>query len=129
MSTIPKFCTLEGATEISAGLKGVTLAALGTWDMIHAQTNNSDYEIILLNPGTGRALVRGGKYFAVPTEVTLNGSTFGGCMLKMGWVGIGLRMEIHAGGRCLITTPVESLRVEAHSRPEHARPEQVNAVC
>ena len=129
MSTIPKFCTLEGLTEISDGLEGVALTALGVWDIIHAQTYNSDYEIFLLDPATGRAMVRGGKYFAVPTEATVNGSTFGGCMIKMGWVGIGLRMEIQAGGRCMITTPVESLRVEVRGTSEHAGSEQLMAVC
>ena len=129
MRTIPKFCTLDGLTEISAGLEGVTLAALGACDIIHAQTSNSNYDIFLLDPPTGRAMVRGGKYFVVPTEATVNGSTFGGCMIKMGWVGIGLRMEIHAGGRCLITTPVESLHVEVRSTPEHAGSEQLMAVC
>jgi hypothetical protein len=60
-------------------------------------------------------LVRGGKYFAAPTEVTVSGSTFGGCMLKTGWLGVGLRMEIHADGLFLVTTPVQELRVERMS--------------
>jgi hypothetical protein len=129
MSIVPNFCTLEGITEISAGLSGVTLTALGACDIIHAQTSNSDYEIFLLDPATGRAVVRGGKHLVAPTEATVNGSTLGGCMIKMGWLGVGLRMEIYVGKRCLITTPVESLRVEVRSTPEHASSERLMAVC
>jgi len=42
----------------------------------------------------------------------VSGSTFGGCMLKAGWLGVGLRMEICANGRRTVTSPVQSLRVE-----------------
>ena len=56
-------------------LEGVMLNALSAWDIIHACTKNSDYEIFLLDPATGRALVRGGKYLVVPTEATVSGST------------------------------------------------------
>lgn len=111
MYAVPRYCTLDGASAISAKLEGVTLRTLGPCDTIHARTYNHDYEIFLLDPASRRALVRGGKYFVEPTEVTVSGSTFGGCMLKLGWLGVGMRMEIHAAGECLVTTPVESLRV------------------
>jgi len=45
-------------------------------------------------------------------EATVSGSTFGGCMLKLGWLGVGLRMEIYANGQRTVTSPVQSLRVE-----------------
>jgi len=92
--------------------EGVTLTALEACDTIQARTRNSVYEIFLLEPKTGRALVRGGKYFAEPMEATVSGSTFGGCMLKVGWLGIGLRMEFYANGQRTVTSPVQSLRVE-----------------
>jgi hypothetical protein len=112
MYTIPRYCTLEGVTKISPTLDGITLMTLEACDMIQARTRNSVYEIFLLEPKSGRALVRGGKHFAEPMEATLSGSTFGGCMLKMGWLGVGLRMEIYANGKRTITTPLQSLRVE-----------------
>jgi hypothetical protein len=112
MYTIPRYCSLEGANEISSSLKGVILETLKACDMIQARTRNSVYEIFLLDPKSGRAIVRGGGYFDKPKEVIISGSTFGGCMLKAGWVGIGLRMEISANGRRTVTSPVQSLRVE-----------------
>ena len=112
MYAIPRYCDLDGVAEISPLLEGVTLMALEACDIIHARTRNSDYEIFMLNPKSGRALVRGGDYFFEPMEATVSGSTFGGCMLKAGWLGVGLRMEIYANGRRTVTSPVQSLRVE-----------------
>ena len=112
MYAIPRYCTLEGVVEISPALEGVILGTLEVCDMIHARTRNNDYEIFMLDPKSGRALVRGGEYFAEPMEVIVSGSTFGGCMLKAGWLGVGLRMEIYANGQRTVTSPVQSLRVE-----------------
>jgi hypothetical protein len=112
MYTIPRYCDLDGCAEISSLLEGVTLMTLKPCDTIHVRTRNSDYEIFLLDPKSGRALVRGGEYFAEPVEGAVCGSTFGGCMLKMGWLGVGLRMEIYVNGQLTVTSPVQSLRVE-----------------
>jgi hypothetical protein len=112
MYTIPQYCDLDGVVEICPLLEGVTLMALEDCDTIHVRTRNSDYEIFLLDPKSGRALVRGGEYFAEPVDATVSGSTFGGCMLKAGWLGVGLRMEIYANGQRTVTSPVQSLSVE-----------------
>ena len=112
MYTVPRYCSLEEVTEISPLLEGVSLTTLEACDTIHVRTRNSDYEIFLLDPDSGRALVRGGEYFAEPVEATVSGSTFGGCMLKAGWLGVGLRIEIYVNGQRTVTSPVQSLRVE-----------------
>jgi hypothetical protein len=112
MYTVPQYCDLEEVSEISPLLEGVTLTALEACDMIHVCTRNSDYDIFLLDPKSGRALVRGGEYFAEPVEATVSGSTFGGCMLKAGWLCVGLQMEICANGQRTATSPVRSLRVD-----------------
>ncbi len=112
MYTIPRYCTLDGVAEISPALEGVIMGKLEACDTIQAQTRNSVYEIFLLDPESGRALVRGGEYFAEPMEATVSGSTFGGGMLKVGWLGVGLRMEIYANGQRTVTSPIQSLRVE-----------------
>jgi hypothetical protein len=112
MYTIPRYCDLDGVIEISSLLEGVTLAALKACDTIHVRTRNSDYEIFMLDPKSGYALVRGGEYFAEPVEATVSGSSFGGCMLKLGWLGVGLRIEIYVNGQRTVTSSVQSLRVE-----------------
>jgi hypothetical protein len=112
MYTVPRYCDLDGVIEISPLLEGLTLMALDACDTIHVRTRNSDYEIFLLDPKSGRAIVRGGECFTEPVEATVSGSTFGGCMLKAGWLGVGLRMEIYVNGQRTVTSPVQSLRVE-----------------
>ena len=53
MYTIPRYCTLDGVTEISPALEGVILRTLEACDMIQARTRNSVYEIFLLDPESG----------------------------------------------------------------------------
>jgi hypothetical protein len=112
MYTTPRYCSSDTDAEIGPSLEGVTLIELEAYDMIHARTRNSDYEIFLLDPKSGLALVRGGECFAEPVEATVSGSTFGGSMLKLGWLGVGFRMEIFVNGDRAVTSPIQSLRVE-----------------
>lgn len=112
MHRIPRYCSLDGFTELSSALDGVALRTLAQFDTICARTLNNDYYIFLLEPESGKALVQGGRYFEEPVEATVSGSTFGGCMLKMGWLGIGLRIEFCASGQRIVTSPVQSLHVE-----------------
>jgi hypothetical protein len=112
MYAIPRYCDLDGVTEISPILEGVALITLKACDMIHVRTHNSVYKIFMLDPESGRALAQGGAYFTEPVEVTVSGSTFGGCMLKVGWLGVGFRMEIYVNGQRTVTSPVQTLRVE-----------------
>lgn len=115
MYSIPRCGTLDGAIEILTGLEGLMLTTLAPCDVVHVTTHNSHYELFMLDPEAGRVLIRGGSHFKEPVEATVIGSTFGGCMLKMSWLGVGLRMEINSQGRRVVTSPVQSLIVENHS--------------
>lgn len=108
---IPKCGSLEGVTGISGSLRGVELATLVPFDVIAVRTVNSDYRIFLLDPETGRALLEGGGQIPEPVEVTVVGSSFGGSILRTGWIGVGLRMEAWADGKYIRTSPVQSLCV------------------
>lgn len=101
-------------------LPGVALETLAPFDTIWARTHNSDYRIFLLDPGTGRALVEGGSQFVEPVEAVVYGSTFGSSTFKVGWVGIGLRIEFWTNGIVVSTSPVQSVRVEHPSSAEAA---------
>lgn len=111
LHTIPRYCSLDGFAELSAN-EGFAIRALAPFDIIRLKTLNSDYYIFLVEPETGKALVQGGRFFAEPIEAVVSGSTFGGCMLKMGWIGVGLRVEICYNGQRIVTSPVQSLEVE-----------------
>src|SRR5262245_51302511 len=121
MYAIPRYCDLDRVIEISPLLEGVALMTLEACDTIHVRTRNSDYEIFLLDPTSGLTIVRGGEYVAEPVGATVSGSTFGGCMLKVGWLGVGLRMEIYANGQRAVTSSVKSLRVEHVDFGMHSR--------
>lgn len=97
---------------MSSSFDGVAIRSLSQFDTVCAKTLNSDYYIFLLEPETGKALVQGGRFFSQPIEAIVSGSTFGGCMLKMGWLGIGLRIEICFDGKRIVTSPVRTLMIE-----------------
>lgn len=111
MHEIPQCCSLEGLTEISGSLQGVELATLVPFDTIVVRTVNSHYRIFLLDPETGRALLEGGGQITEPVEARVIGSSFGGSILRTGWIGVGLRMEAWANGKYIRTSPVQSLCV------------------
>ena len=115
MSTFPQYSTLDETIEISDEFEGMALQTLKPCDTIHMRTCNSDYNIFLLEPESGRALVKGGEYFAQPMEAIVSGSTIGGSMLMVGWLGVGFRVEFHANGRHIVTSPVQELRVKHES--------------
>ena len=105
--------SLDNLMKISPALPGIALEALVPFDTLRVQTLNSDYRIFLLDPKTGRALVEGGC-FPEPVEAVVNGSNFGGSTLKVGWVGIGLRLEMWAD-KLISTSPVQSFYVQRHA--------------
>jgi hypothetical protein len=56
--------------------------------------------------------VTGGRLFPESTEVRLEGSTAGGSVLKIGWIGTGLRLEMSMGRQRITTSRVESVIIE-----------------
>jgi hypothetical protein len=110
--SIPRHCSLDGFAEISGSLDGVSLRVLRPRDTIHARTRNSDYRIVLIDPEQGKVTVQGGRFFNEPVAAVVSGSTLGGCMLKLGWLGLGLRIEICADGQRIVTSPVQSFFIE-----------------
>jgi len=62
--------------------------------------------------------VQGGRYFPDMTAAHLNGSSAGGSLLKLAWIGIGMCMEISAGGQRIVTSPVRAIS----TAPTFARP-------
>ena len=76
------------------------------------QTDNSVYQITILQPYARDVYVQGGAFFPARTRACLSGSSFGGSCLKLGWVGIGLHLEFHAEDQWIITSHVRSIGVE-----------------
>jgi hypothetical protein len=117
MVTVPIIATLGGFTQLTSTSEGVDLGRLAALDRIYLRTDNSDYQIVLRDPGTRRATVSGGRLFAEPQDVIVRGSTCGGAMLRVGWIGIGLQLElVYLPDTSLVqnvtTSPVQELVIE-----------------
>ena len=54
----------------------------------------------------------GRRFFPTRTRACLNGSSFGGSCLKLGWVGLGLHMEFHTQDQWIITSHIRAIAVK-----------------
>jgi len=66
-----------------------------------------------LDPVRQRVLVTGGRLFPVPTEMRLEGATAGGSVLKIGWIGTALRLEMSIGRQRITTSRIRSVAIES----------------
>ncbi len=110
---VPRHRTLDGFVEAVSKSAGIGLIDVDAFTTLVVRTDNSVYRITILTPHLREVLVQGGKFFPERTRACLSGSNFGGSCLKMGWVGLGLHMEFHAGGQWIITSHVRAIAVEA----------------
>ena len=109
---VPRYRTLDGVVAAVSQTDGIGLIDPGRLHDPVVRTDNSIYRITILRPHAREVLVQGGKFFPARTRVCLSGSTFGGSCLKMGWVGLGLHREFHAGDQWIITSYVRAIAVE-----------------
>jgi hypothetical protein len=86
---------------------GVFLRDLPPGSVLSIQTKSRVYQMVILE--NGAALISGHPEFCPePTEVRIQGSTWGGSMLKMKFLGRGMRLEFdHPLGRILTSRILE----------------------
>jgi hypothetical protein len=104
--------TLDGFACQLRDADGLDVRALASGTIVIVRTRHSRYRLMVLEPETQRVLVSGGDSFPVPTEVQLVGSTCGGSMLKPGWIGVGLKVELRRMNRRITTSFVNEVTVE-----------------
>jgi len=94
------------ASEIEGG---VYLRDLSPGSALSIETRSRVYEVVVLEDGA--ALISGHPEFCPePTQVQIQGSTWGGSMLKMKFLGRGMRLEFeHPLGR-MLTSPILDIR-------------------
>jgi hypothetical protein len=100
--------TLDGFAIAASG-PGVWLQQLDPLTELMVETRNTRYRIVISHDAD--ILVQGGVFFPDPTQAHVEGASLGGNLLKVGWIGVGLRMEILAQGRRIVTTAVRSITV------------------
>ena len=111
-SAVPKQCTLEGFVDAVSDRDGILLREIEPLGTVLARTENSVYRVIPLEAGSSRILIQGGRFFPEPTEVRFAGSGFGGSFLKLGWIGLGLRMEVLWDGQRIVTSRIRAVQVQ-----------------
>jgi hypothetical protein len=110
--SVPRHYSLDNFIEMQAVAEGVAVATLAPFDTIHVYTAGGNFRLYLIDPEERRVMLEDDDVFVKPREVTVSGSTMGGSMLKAGWIGVGLFLELHAGALRLTTPIVLSLRIE-----------------
>jgi hypothetical protein len=89
---------------------GVYLDALPEGASLEVHTENRRY--FLVNQGRGRALISGHPEFCPePVSVGIHGSTWGGSMLKVGFLGRGMRLEFgHTPYGVIVTSRIQEIK-------------------
>lgn len=76
--------------------KGFQLAKLSKGTLFEMITQNSVYTAVVTNPQKNEIAMTGTREeLRKPALYTLQGSTFGGSAVKIGWIGVGLRPRLH----------------------------------
>ena len=90
---------------------GIDVRRLPEGTVLFVYTHNSRYRIVMTGRGS-QATIYGGRYFREDTDVRIEGSALAGSLLKMGWIAVGLFMEVASEDMRVVTSRVHSIVVE-----------------
>ena len=84
---------------------GLYLTSLKAGDALEVRTKNTLYIVEVRDGSKGQVMIKGHKKFCpVATLATIPGSTWGGSMIKAGFVGLGMHLEFHIASVGTVTT-------------------------
>lgn len=110
--------TLDRILELDEDGQGLYLNEVAPREILEIRTRNRTYR--LENRGEGRALISGHPQFCPsPVEVKVRGSTWGGSVLKVGFIGRGMSLEYsHPKSGTVTTSTIEEvIRPNSQARP------------
>lgn len=105
----------NGSVNFMDHVQSVRLRQLRPLTALLVWTTNSLYRVVVTNGCN--IYVQGGAFFPELTSAQLDGASMGGSFLRVGWIGVGLPMEIRAGARRIVTSPVRAIATERSSVP------------
>lgn len=114
---VPRQCTLTGFTEATSDLRGLHLASLSALTKLSVRTRNTNYQLTVVEPSDWKVLVKGGRFFPQETLAFLCGSGYGGTLLKVAWIGLGMRCEISNENQRVVTSPVVDFEILENAFP------------
>ena len=112
IARVPWCRTLSGFVVEADDEEGVAIESLEPGTALTVQTLNSQYRLIVTDGEQGQVLVEGTARFPEPTPAVVQGSSAGGSLLKTGWIGPGLHMELRVGSHRVITSRVRTVTVD-----------------
>ena len=86
---------------------GAWIEMMEVGDRLEIKTVNTTY--ILEKRDDGFYLSGNKKYCPEPTKVIINGSTFGGRLIKIGFIGLDMHMEYILSGKVLTSSSVQEI--------------------
>jgi hypothetical protein len=105
--------TLDRIGDLVDDTAGVRLRDLPPFTTLLVWTMNSVYRVVITQ--WPEVSIQGGAFFPDSTSASLDGASIGGSCLRVGWIGVGLLVEIRAGDRHIITSPVRAITTEQPS--------------
>src|SRR5262245_23450023 len=109
---VPRNRTLDGFALEPGCSEGVAVQSLAAGTRLTVSTRNNRYQVIVLDPFTRQVTVSGAPTLRERIEGRLEGATTGGSVLRLGWIGVGLRMELSTNDRRITTSAVRSVTIE-----------------
>lgn len=107
----PNLCDEVNRNIIRSEIEGgVFLEALAPDTVLQIRTQHHHYTALFL--GEGAVMISGHpQYCPQPVQVTIAGSTWGGSMLKLRFIGRGMHLEFHHPdySRPIITSPIQEI--------------------
>jgi hypothetical protein len=116
VSAIPATAVLDNWAN-AEWTNGCQVDAAPVFQPLTVITQNSLYELIVLDPTRGIVRLRGGNFFPDWREAQLAGCSLGGSFLKMRGIYTGFCMEFHVDGETVITSPVLRLTLVHFAEP------------
>ena len=116
VSAVPASAVLDTWTN-AEWTDGCQVDSAPAFQALTVVTQNSLYELIVLDPGSGIVRLRGGQFFPEWREAQLAGCSLGGSFLKMRGIYAGFCMELHVDGDTVITSPVLRLTLAHFPEP------------
>lgn len=108
LSAVPATAVLDNWAN-AEWTDGCQVDLLPLFQALTVITQNTLYELMVVDPARGRVRLRGGQFFPEWREAQLAGCSLGGSFLKMRGIYAGFCMEFHVGGETIITSPVTRL--------------------
>jgi hypothetical protein len=102
----------DALEEAVGDVTSIDVRSLPPGTLVTVHTHNSRYRLIKMDGTELSVLVQGGRLFPDLAEGRVDGSTFGGNLLHVGSIDVGLFLELSVARERVVTSRVRSISVE-----------------